>query len=63
MAEAAYASCPANGQLKLLHAFYNNPYIGGVIETKGDNHSQLKAWKAEHGADTVESWRVVIHQR
>ena len=35
---------------------YNNPHTGEVIETKGGNHKQLKEWKAEHGAETVESW-------
>ncbi|RZO10711.1 transcriptional regulator [Pseudomonas moorei] len=35
---------------------YKNPHSGEVIETKGGNHRGLKAWKAEHGADTVESW-------
>lgn len=36
---------------------YKNPHSGEVVETKGGNHSLLKAWKAEHGAETVESWR------
>ncbi|WP_373561863.1 hypothetical protein [Pseudomonas syringae] len=27
-----------------------------MIETKGGNHRALKEWKAEHGADVVESW-------
>lgn len=35
---------------------YNNPHTGEVIETKGGNHKQLKEWKAEYGAETVESW-------
>lgn len=35
---------------------YKNPHTGEFIETKGGNHRQLKAWKAEHGAATVESW-------
>lgn len=35
---------------------YNNPHTGEVIETKGGNHKQLKEWKAEYGADVVESW-------
>lgn len=35
---------------------YNNPHTGEVIETKGGNHKQLKEWKAEFGAETVESW-------
>ncbi|WP_458130269.1 histone-like nucleoid-structuring protein, MvaT/MvaU family [Pseudomonas sp. Z2-11] len=35
---------------------YKNPHTGEIIETKGGNHKGLKDWKAEHGADTVESW-------
>ncbi len=35
---------------------YKNPHTGEVVETKGGNHKILKAWKAEHGADEVESW-------
>ena len=35
---------------------YKNPNNGEVIETKGGNHKVLKAWKAQYGADTVESW-------
>jgi len=35
---------------------YKNPHTGEVVETKGGNHKILKAWKAEHGSDEVESW-------
>lgn len=35
---------------------YRNPESGATIETKGGNHRQLKAWKQQYGADTVESW-------
>lgn len=35
---------------------YKNPHTGEVIETKGGNHKGLKEWRAEYGADTVESW-------
>ena len=35
---------------------YKNPHNGEVVQTKGGNHAVLKAWKAEHGAETVESW-------
>ena len=35
---------------------YKNPHTGETIETKGGNHRQLKEWKTEFGADTVESW-------
>ena len=35
---------------------YKNPHSGEVVETKGGNHKLLKEWKAEYGAETVESW-------
>lgn len=35
---------------------YKNPHNGEIIETKGGNHKLLKEWKAEYGADEVESW-------
>ncbi|OOV93590.1 histone-like nucleoid-structuring protein, MvaT/MvaU family [Pseudomonas sp. MF4836] len=35
---------------------YKNPHTGETIETKGGNHKQLKEWKSEFGAETVESW-------
>ncbi|MET1076796.1 MAG: histone-like nucleoid-structuring protein, MvaT/MvaU family [Pseudomonas sp.] len=35
---------------------YKNPHTGETVETKGGNHKVLKAWKQEHGSDTVESW-------
>ncbi|WP_082422040.1 histone-like nucleoid-structuring protein, MvaT/MvaU family [Pseudomonas sp. NBRC 111134] len=35
---------------------YVHPENGEVIETKGGNHAGLKAWKAQYGSDTVESW-------
>lgn len=35
---------------------YKNPHTGELVETKGGNHKLLKAWKAEHGSDEVESW-------
>lgn len=35
---------------------YKNPHTGEVVETKGGNHKVLKAWKAEYGNETVESW-------
>lgn len=35
---------------------YKNPHSGETIETKGGNHSGLKAWKQEYGSDEVESW-------
>lgn len=35
---------------------YVHPETKEVIETKGGNHKQLKAWKAEYGHDVVEGW-------
>lgn len=35
---------------------YKNPHTNEVVETKGGNHKILKAWKAEYGNATVESW-------
>ncbi|WP_455230427.1 histone-like nucleoid-structuring protein, MvaT/MvaU family [Geopseudomonas aromaticivorans] len=37
---------------------YVQPVTGKRIETKGANHAQLKAWKAEFGAEVVEGWRL-----
>lgn len=39
---------------------YKNPHTGEVIETKGGNHKTLKEWKAQWGADTVESWATLL---
>ena len=39
---------------------YKNPHNGSVIETKGGNHKTLKEWKAQYGADTVESWATFL---
>lgn len=35
---------------------YRNPHSGETVETKGGNHKVLKEWKAQYGAETVESW-------
>lgn len=37
---------------------YKNPHTGEVIETRGGNHKGLRAWKDDHGEETVESWLV-----
>ncbi|MFJ4392460.1 histone-like nucleoid-structuring protein, MvaT/MvaU family [Pseudomonas soli] len=37
---------------------YKNPHSGEIIEIKGGNHKLLKEWKAQYGADVVESWLV-----
>ena len=35
---------------------YLNPHTKEKVETRGGNHSVLKAWKAEYGSDEVERW-------
>lgn len=35
---------------------YIHPKTNERVETKGGNHAVLKAWKVEHGAETVETW-------
>ncbi|WP_425326833.1 MULTISPECIES: hypothetical protein [Pseudomonas] len=35
---------------------YEDPHPGEIVETQGGNHKILKAWKAEHCAETFESW-------
>jgi DNA-binding protein H-NS len=37
---------------------YQNPNTGEIVETRGGNQKTLKAWKEEHGDETVESWLV-----
>jgi hypothetical protein len=52
------AATPVKAQRKARDMkVYKNPHTGELVETKGGNHKLLKQWKAEHGADTVESWR------
>ena len=35
---------------------YVQPFTGKRIEIKSANNAQLKAWKAEFGAEVVEGW-------
>jgi hypothetical protein len=35
---------------------YKNPHTGEILKVRGGNQNTLKAWKKEHGGDTVESW-------
>ena len=50
-------SAPAPKQRRArIVKVYENPHTGELIETKGGNHRGLKAWKAEYGSDTVDSW-------
>ncbi|WP_110687419.1 histone-like nucleoid-structuring protein, MvaT/MvaU family [Salinicola aestuarinus] len=46
------------GRRKRKLKIYKNPNSGEVVETRGGNHKTLKAWKDEHGSETVESWVV-----
>ncbi|MFN3580434.1 MAG: histone-like nucleoid-structuring protein MvaT [Pseudomonas sp.] len=39
---------------------YKNPNTGEIIETKGGNHKELKAWKEKYGAEKVESWVTIL---
>lgn len=39
---------------------YTNPHTGGIIETRGGNHKELKEWKQKWGNDTVESWAITL---
>lgn len=42
---------------------YTNPHTQEEIDTKGGNHSGLKAWKEQYGASTVESWAKIIDSK
>ncbi|GHB01892.1 histone-like nucleoid-structuring protein, MvaT/MvaU family [Modicisalibacter luteus] len=57
-------SQPANGggRRKRRLKIYKNPNTGEVVETRGGNQKTLKAWKEEHGDETVESWLVRIEE-
>lgn len=46
----------ANSTAKTLRR-YRNPHTGEVVETRGSNHSRLKEWKREYGADALAAWR------
>lgn len=37
---------------------YQNPFTGEVVETKGTNHKKLREWKATHGRQAVEAWKI-----
>ncbi|WP_302138597.1 histone-like nucleoid-structuring protein, MvaT/MvaU family [Halomonas alkalicola] len=56
------ASAPAGARRKRKLKIYKNPNTGEVVETRGGNHKTLKAWKDEHGSDTVESWLVRVEE-
>jgi hypothetical protein len=52
------ASQPTTQRRKRKLKIYKNPTTGEVVETRGGNQKTLKAWKEEHGDETVESWLV-----
>lgn len=49
-------AAPTQTRKKRKLKTYLNPHTGEKIQTRGGNHTILKAWKAEHGSDEVESW-------
>lgn len=52
------SSSKSSGRAKRKLKVYKNPNTGEVVETRGGNHKILKAWKKEHGSETVEEWLV-----
>lgn len=53
------SAAASTGQRKAREVkIYVHPESGERVETKGGNHRVLKAWKEEHGAETVEAWRI-----
>ncbi|UYG06830.1 histone-like nucleoid-structuring protein, MvaT/MvaU family [Halomonas sp. M4R1S46] len=50
------SSTMSTGRAKRKLKIYKNPNTGEVVETRGGNQKTLKAWKDEHGAETVEEW-------
>ena len=53
---ATKAAAPARTRRKRKLKVYVNPHSGEKIQTRGGNHKILKEWKAQYGADEVESW-------
>ncbi|WP_445673081.1 histone-like nucleoid-structuring protein, MvaT/MvaU family [Pseudomonas inefficax] len=51
------AAQPASTRKPRETKTYKNPHTGEVIQTKGGNHTVLKSWKNEYGAEAVEAWR------
>jgi len=58
------APSPAGGgaRRKRKLKIYKNPHTGEVVETRGGNQKTLKAWKDQHGSETVESWLVRVEE-
>ena len=57
---AAKPAGTTGGRRRRKLKIYKHPKTGEVVETRGGNHKTLKAWKDEHGSDTVESWVVRV---
>ncbi|MGM0983281.1 MAG: histone-like nucleoid-structuring protein, MvaT/MvaU family [Pseudomonadota bacterium] len=57
-ADKTSSSTKSTGRTKRKLKIYKNPNTGEVVETRGGNQKTLKAWKEEHGAETVEGWLV-----
>ncbi|NGX17003.1 histone-like nucleoid-structuring protein, MvaT/MvaU family [Wenzhouxiangella sp. XN24] len=55
-AGAKAAKAPVRKRRRRKLKVYLNPHTGEKVETRGGNHRVLKAWKAEHGSEVVESW-------
>lgn len=54
--KAKPAAEPARTRRRRKLKVYKNPHTGETVKTRGGNHRVLKAWKAEHGSEVVESW-------
>nr|WP_305038520.1 histone-like nucleoid-structuring protein, MvaT/MvaU family [Halomonas alkalisoli] len=57
-ASKASSSAKGTGRAKRKLNIYNKPNTDEVVETRGGNQKTRKAWKDEHGAETVEGWLV-----
>jgi len=52
----ASVGAPKGTRAARVTKIYKNPHTDEIIETKGGNHKQLKAWKEKYGSDEVISW-------
>ncbi|OLO10023.1 H-NS histone [Chromohalobacter japonicus] len=57
---ASSSQASTGGRRKRKLKIYKNPNTGEVVETRGGNQKTLKAWKDQHGNETVESWLVRV---
>ncbi|SOC56208.1 H-NS histone family protein [Chromohalobacter canadensis] len=58
----ASSQASTGGRRKRKLKIYKNPNTGEVVETRGGNQKTLKAWKDQHGSETVESWLVRVEE-